>query len=494
MKKILFLSGALAGSAIIALVFMEVVFNTSFGANIVKYIHNPLRKDDGSFKIYVVGESTSEGEPYIPKISFAKIVSYMFGGKLRNREIRIINLAKGGKNAEYEYWRLLGELYLRPPGDGLLLIYSGINDACQDSYDEEYGRWRFLQNSLVISKIQYLLQETNINWLRNIFGVNNPRSLQRYDYRLRKIVKLAERFKLKVIISTLVSNYADFSPLKEGSEFADDIKLAQNYRDRGDFRKARGIYSALLLKSASNRDFLNFSIAQCYQATGDYGNAKEYFYHAVDSGNEIRPTLGQDRVIRKIASEYGIPLADNLRYFEENSPNGLLGNSLFHDAHHPNLKGHILLAKGFAREMEKLYGVKTVRPDPGTEEVESYFGLTEQDKYVIYASKIFWLVFLIDHLFMADDKLRSIDECLLRVNEMYAKDPNKGDRDFYEVANFGAAIAHKDLKKAALFANGRNSFYTSFKNFKNTVILILKSMNAPEEVFKKLEIDGGGGA
>ena len=37
--------------------------------------------------VYVLGESTAFGEPFAPKISFARIVSLRFGGRLRGRPL-----------------------------------------------------------------------------------------------------------------------------------------------------------------------------------------------------------------------------------------------------------------------------------------------------------------------------------------------------------------------------------------------------------------------
>ena len=109
---------------ILQLIFLALFFELSFrvGAHIWKHVYIPLHQKDNHFYIYVVGESTSYGEPFSPKISFPKIISYMFNGKIKNKEIVVINLAKCGSNSEYAYWELFEELLLRPRPNSLLLI------------------------------------------------------------------------------------------------------------------------------------------------------------------------------------------------------------------------------------------------------------------------------------------------------------------------------------------------------------------------------------
>ncbi len=76
---------------ILQLIFLALFFEVSFrvGAHIWKYVYMTLHQKDSHFYIYVVGESTSYGEPFDPKISFPKIISYMFDGKIKNRKIEI---------------------------------------------------------------------------------------------------------------------------------------------------------------------------------------------------------------------------------------------------------------------------------------------------------------------------------------------------------------------------------------------------------------------
>src|SRR4030043_788630 len=63
-----------------------------------KHVYRSLHDKDNNFYLYAIGGSTTEGEPFMPKISFPKIVAYLYDNKIQNKNIKIINLARGGRN------------------------------------------------------------------------------------------------------------------------------------------------------------------------------------------------------------------------------------------------------------------------------------------------------------------------------------------------------------------------------------------------------------
>jgi len=87
-----------------------------------------------------------------------------------------------------------------------------------------------------------------------------------------------------------------------------------------------------------------------------------------------------------------VGLVDSIKDFEENSPHGLLGYNLLIDAHHPNLKGYILLARGFAKRIEEMYGQKIVRDNLTEEEILSHFDFTKDELFKVYISRCKWLI------------------------------------------------------------------------------------------------------
>ena len=93
-----------------------------------------------------------------------------------------------------------------------------------------------------------------------------------------------------------------------------------------------------------------------------------------------------------MAEKYDIGLVDALELFESMSPHGLLGYNFIIDGHHPNLNGYILLAKGFAEQVEKILGVHAVRRDVSSEEVSNHFNFGQDDLVEVYVSRTQWLL------------------------------------------------------------------------------------------------------
>ena len=201
------------------------------------------------YNIYVVGGSTSVGEPYTP-ISFPEIIKYMFGGNIKGKPIRIINLAEAGCRAERQYWDLLRELTLKPKKNSALLVYSGINDVVAGDNDKSFKKWGFLQKSVIISRIIYVLN-TKISMSARIPWISAGRfSLDKYELIIEKIIKLARSHGVEVVISTLVGNISEFDPedrvVYDVEGALNLLNPAKGYEYGGNFLKALELYKEIL--------------------------------------------------------------------------------------------------------------------------------------------------------------------------------------------------------------------------------------------------------
>jgi hypothetical protein len=104
----------------------------------------------------------------------------------------------------------------------------------------------------------------------------------------------------------------------------------------------------------------------------------------------LRPTDEQDQVIRRLARRDGAALADTRALFAAQAAYGIPGDDLFMDAHHPNLRGHILLARSFASQISRILGAPVVRGDPSEAEVRREFDFSDRDLAFVYATRFLW--------------------------------------------------------------------------------------------------------
>jgi tetratricopeptide (TPR) repeat protein len=362
-----------------------------------------------TFTIYAVGESTSFGEPFGPKISFPRIVSRMFDDRLQGRPIKVVNLAQPGCITEDQYWRLYRELFLRPRRDGVVLIYAGINEGWRD---HPPSVWRRLAaHSILLSKA---------SWMRACAtGQGWPLD---YEGRLTRLIALARSYGFPVVVSTLVGNVRDFSPTIGGQEIgAAELsrRLGQARREeaKGGWDAAAGIYAGMLRKSPRDSGLLHRR-AYAEFRSGRYADARRHFWEAIDLGETLRPTDDQDQAIRRAAQRTGAILTDSRAAFEAASDHGLPGYDLFMDAHHPNLKGYLLLAEGFAGQISRLYGAPVARrlSESG---LSREFGFTREDERDAYATRFMWFCGESSHNADHDEALRRARHYLECAERLY---------------------------------------------------------------------------
>ena len=333
-----------------------------------------------TFPVYVVGESTAFGEPFAPKITFPKIVALMFGGRIRGRPLEIVNLARPGSQTEEQYWRLFRELSLRPRREGLVLIYIGINETYPDSPPSWLAR--SLDRSLILSRILYLIRSRR--------GAH--RALD-YERRLAKLAALARGRGLPVVISTLVGNVRDFAPDVRGDRLDDPgrrgIERAGRLERLGRWRTAAGIYEDLLRRNGADAGLLHH-LAVCRLRSGRTAEARALFRQAVDLGGTERPTTEQELAIRRVAGGSGAALSDSRALFEAASPLALPGYDLFTDVCHPNVRGYLLIAGGFSRQIAKLLNIPIVRPRLSESDLAAESGFSADDELGVYRSRVMW--------------------------------------------------------------------------------------------------------
>ncbi|MFA6092700.1 MAG: hypothetical protein WCU88_13260 [Elusimicrobiota bacterium] len=378
-----------------------------------------------SFPVYVVGESTAYGEPFAPKISFPEILSLMFGGRLNGRPLEVVNLALPGSNTEAQYWLLLRELALRPRAEGVVLIYAGINETGQEPPPSRGAL--LADRSWLLSRFAWLLRG------RGCLGLD-------YEHRLAKLAALGRGYGYPVVLSTLAGNVKDFQPDVSRETIDDPERFAAYARakleeKRGRWRAAEVLYAGLAV-DGEDPGILHRQ-ARCLLELGEYARARELFQRAVDYGGTKRPTAAQDQSIRRVALRCGAALADSRAVFEAAAVHGLPGRDLFTDAHHPNVRGYLLLAGSFARSLSRLYGVPLVLGRLTEAEVREKTGFSRQDQDEVYASRFIW--------FCGEAYHRGDPEETLRTARRYLELAERGCGRRLPAYRFLLALAARDL-------------------------------------------------
>lgn len=447
--------------------------------------------------IYTVGESTAFGQPYGPKISFPEIVKYMFNGKINNKEIRIINFARRGSSFEEQYWKLFKELSVKPKLTGVVFVYAGINDISTvgKGLDKAGFCFRTLYKSLVYSKFAF---------------IKHKKSIYSYEYNLERVIKLAQSYGLKIVISNLIGNFTEFAPknnqIFESKDNRALFNKAEEYVLKGDLDKAQNVYEQLInLNHKTVLSPVYYFLGKIYEAKGDYAIARNNYYLAADTGSVRlqKPTSKQNEIIKMAGIEYKAGFVDALSIFEENSKNGLIGYNLCGDAHHPNLKGYILLAKGFARELGDIYGNKPERTDLSEKEVTEHFNFTDDDIFYVYTHNLKWLLAETSGDIYRKESIERARYYLEQAIKNYELNPSGEKKTDIELSRLMIAAVSRDLKgviywleKGEFLTKNRTVFFTTNNNmiqtnnwFTSWLRYTLCELDLPDAIIKELGAD-----
>jgi len=307
--------------------------------------------DDKSFVLYSVGESTAAGEPYAPEITPAALVAGMFGGRIGGRGIRAVTVARSGESIYAQYAAFERALRFRGRGPGAVFIYSAHNDATLKRGIPPFERLRekFLSRSMLLRDLLFFAEKH--------LPVLRARTLDTYAHYLRGVVELSLEHGLTPILSTAVSDISGIDPgLFPGEgltleEIRAMLKKGLELEAGKRWREAVAYYAGRDGAHPRMRAYLRYRMARCLQAAGRHKEALRYYQEAVELpvwDNFGRARTAQNELIRGLAAGYRLPLADAAEIFSQRSPHGITDGYLFIDGHHPNMRGYLLLAGGFA--------------------------------------------------------------------------------------------------------------------------------------------------
>jgi tetratricopeptide (TPR) repeat protein len=342
------------------------------------------KKDEGTLRIFVLGESTTIGYPYFHNGSFHRWLQYRLMHNWPDRNFEIINLSLTAVNS-YTVLGFAKELVNYKPD--AILIYVGHNEyygtlgvACTD----KIGGNPFLVNMILNlrelrltqlltnlyekiaarrmtgsggTRMKMMVADEQIPYNSKLF----TRGINQFRYNVDKTLGLFNKHKIPVFISNLVSNEKDFKPFVniaidsiQFPGFEKNLRPGLKAFENSDFLLA----SQLLGKADKISDanaLCNFYLGKLTWKQGDFKKAKEYFVRAKDlDGLRFRAPEKLNEVIIQLCNKYPFAhLVDTKAEFENWSDDHIIGNELILEHVHPNLTGYALMSDAFYETMKK---------------------------------------------------------------------------------------------------------------------------------------------
>lgn len=344
-------------------------------------------KPAGGFRIFVVGESSAAGFPYPTAYAFPAWLEHRLAASLPGLPLEVVNAAVAGYSSRRAL--LVAREIARYQPD-LLIVYSGHNEWAERRY---YSRLLEMEPRLfrlcerlfatrlfaVVSHVPLWRPESREQALarfmrdeqrefREMFAVSSRRAEghayatsaelaerdEIYRLNLAEIVRVGREAGSRVMLLTLSQNFADWAPgasthrtgLGASAEerFTALFAEGERAREAGDCRAALQRFDEAL---ALDREYaeLHYAIAQCQRSLGAYGAARRHYRLASDLDRVPHgaPTYFND-VVRELAATPGLLLVDVDDALTRESEHGLVGNDLFIEFVHPNLRANQRIA------------------------------------------------------------------------------------------------------------------------------------------------------
>ncbi|MBN2275140.1 MAG: hypothetical protein JXR41_03105 [Bacteroidales bacterium] len=355
------------------------------------------KKPENGFRIFVLGSSTVLGFPYDENLMFTRILQERLQDSYPEKHIEVVNTAFTAINS-FSLLDFIDDVLKEEPD--AILIYAGHNEfygamgigSVEKSFPSR--RLALLHLDLLEFRIYQLLNNTIVRISASGAGDKKDKSVRgtlmkviaenkeipykgkmynkcidRYEKNMNRLMQKAKKNNVPVFISELVSNIRDIKPFCSVA--------AQGYPPA----------------SVKYNEGLQSDTAR------DYEKAKSCYYMAKDLDCiRFRASEEINEIIVKLAHKHGAVLVPmKTSFFEEVSPNKIIGANLMTEHVHPNIDGYFLMADAFFYSLaeSKLPGEKlSIVNYRKSEYYRNNWGFTELDSLLgvhrVNALKYYW--------------------------------------------------------------------------------------------------------
>jgi len=336
----------------------------------------PAKKAPGTYRIFVLGESVAWGDPD-PTYGFARYLEVMLRERFPQVKFEVINASITAINS-HVLLPMVEDLVQYQPD--LFVIYTGNTEVVGP-----FGPGTVLTPldlSLPAIRTRIFLNSTRLGQLVGKAGASQKSAsewrgmemfldrqvradspqmrpvYENFAANLRDIVAVSRRSGSQVLISTVATNLKDcppFASLHREDIRPDELNSWEGLVQRGVALEDKASYAEALKLYQSAVDIdpqyaeLQFRIARCLWALGDFAGSKERFVRAQDLDTlRFRADSNLNKVIRSVAeSGPGVGLVDAASVLAGQSEHEVPGSELFYEHVHMNPRGTYLLARAF---------------------------------------------------------------------------------------------------------------------------------------------------
>ncbi|CAG5003180.1 hypothetical protein DYBT9275_03086 [Dyadobacter sp. CECT 9275] len=329
----------------------EKYFSRQQNATVGNFESFPRDKKKGTFRLFVLGESTTLGYPYMYNGSFHRWLQYRLMHTFPERDFEVINLSLTAVNS-YTVLDFAKNIVDYQPD--AVLVYTGHNEyygALGAATTGSLGRFPFLIRLLIHFRNYRFMQllSSAVYGIGDVFSGNKidlrenlmkrmaagqlitygsksyQAGIEQFSSNINDLCQLMSDHRIPVLISNLVSNEKDLKPLvslKGGKDVSADFhyQAAGKWYEQGNFTEAKKEYI-----QARELDVLRF-----------------------------RAPEAMNQIIQEVAAQYkNVTWVDTKSLFESYAPHGIIGEETMLEHVHPNLYGYGLLSEAFYEGLQR---------------------------------------------------------------------------------------------------------------------------------------------
>lgn len=312
-------------------------------------------KKENTFRIFVLGESTVAGFPYLPNASFPRFLKRKLQMVFPSNNIEVINLGVSAVNTIF-IRDIIDDVISQKPD--LIIFYAGHN--------EYYGAYGAASNDLTsaspffarlsVSLKDYKVFQLLINiidWVQSVINKekenNDGKTLMASMAGEKLVEKDSEVYKNGIEQFSENFEYI-ISECKKNNIKILTSTLTSNLRQ----------HPLVTLTQKKHKSVKIFEEAEYELRANNLANAKKLFISSKDNDAVMfRAPERINEIIKELTEKYKEPLIKIDSVFYSKSTNGITGFDLFVDHLHPNISGYKIIADEFYKVIKDQNYVKT---------------------------------------------------------------------------------------------------------------------------------------
>jgi lysophospholipase L1-like esterase len=341
-------------------------------------------KPANGFRVFVLGESSVHGFPYVPGYSFAAFLEARLALALPHHVVEVVNCGVDGIGS-WHMRRIAAEIVHYEPD--AVLVSAGHNEYVTPEIRRvgstirllaglrfyqlairagaAWRRWRhgpIDEQSLASSNQPYGAARLRALGQVTLSADERAHILARFTSNVVAIVARVRQAHAMPLVASVAQDLRDWAPgawRHTAGLSQESIARWIHHAEEGDARRragdCRGALAAFHAATRIDRRpaSLHYARARCFEALRRWGAARREYERASDL-DEI--PLGAPSVLnlalRRLATRAGVLFVDVERAFARASPHGLVGRPWFVDHVHPTLRGHQLIAATIAASFQ----------------------------------------------------------------------------------------------------------------------------------------------